>query len=427
MRRHGAGESDRSRRSIRHRVDSEAVEAAEVLVVGAGQAGLALSRELTARGVDHIVLERGRIAQSWRDRWDTFCLVTPNWAIQLPDGAYDGADPDGFMPRDEIVAFLERYAERIAAPVRDGVVVSSIAPEPAGGFRVGTSDGEVLAGRVALATGAYQRPHRPHAETLPPALHVIDVGDYRRPDELPDGGVLVVGSGQSGLQIAEELHGAGRDVVISCGRAPWVPRRIGDRDIVWWGARNGFIEVPVESLPSPGERLVANLQNSGRDGGHDLNYRTLGGLGVTLVGRFLGEADRELRFAPDLAESVAFGDQRYRAFMKLCERYATEQGIDVPEIAEPPPFDPSAPERLPVDRFSTVIYAGGYRPAYRAWIPVDGAFDDLGFPIHVDGESVAVPGLHFIGVHFLRKRKSSLLIGVGEDAAVVADRMARGS
>ena len=401
------------------------MEAADVLVVGAGQAGLALSHELTARGVEHLVLERGRVGQSWRDRWDSFCLVTPNWAIQLPDGAYEGTDPDGFLPRDEIVAFFERYASRIDAPVREGVAMTSLAPETDGGFRVGTTGGELRAGRVALATGAYQQPHRPHAETLPRSIHVMNAGDYRRPAAVPDGGVLVVGSGQSGLQIAEELHLTGRDVVVACGRAPWLPRRLGDHDLVWWGSRNGFIEQPVGALPSPAERLVANLQNSGKDGGHDLNYRTMRDLGVTLAGRFLGAANGELRFAPDLGDSVAFGDQRCRAFMGLCERYAAEQGIEAPETPDAPPFDPSAPERLPAERFGTVIYAGGFRPAYRDLLPIDGAFDELGFPIHVDGESVAVPGLHFIGVHFLRKRKSSLLIGVGEDAAIVAERMAR--
>jgi putative flavoprotein involved in K+ transport len=399
------------------------VEAADVVVVGAGQAGLALSHELTARGVDHLVLERGRVGQSWRDRWESFCLVTPNWAIQLPDGAYDGDDPDGFMPRDEVVAFFERYAAGIGAPVRGNVAVTGLARDRDGGFRLATSEGPLHARRVALATGAFQAPYRPHADTLPPSLDVIDVAGYRRPDAVRPGGVLVVGSGQSGLQIAEELHEAGRDVVVACGRAPWLPRRIDDRDLVWWGVRNGFIEQPVGALPSPAERLVANLQNSGRDGGHDLNYRTLRTLGVTLVGRFLGAAHGEVRFAADLADSVAFGDQRCRAFMGLCERYATEQGIAVPPMPDTPPFDPAAPEQLPIDRFGTVIYAGGYRPAYRGWVSIDGAFDDLGFPIHVDGESVAAPGLHFVGVHFLRKRKSSLLIGVGEDAAVVADRM----
>jgi putative flavoprotein involved in K+ transport len=396
-----------------------------VVVVGGGQAGLAMSRELTVRGVEHAVLERGRVGQSWRDRWDSFCLVTPNWTIQLPDGRYDGDDPDGYLRRDELVAFFERYAAGIGAPVREGVEVRSIEQEPGGGFRVGTSAGEVRAERVVLASGAYQRPHRPAAETLPSSLLQLDVSGYRNPAALPDGAVLVVGGGQSALQIAEELHLAGRDVVLSCGRAPWAPRRIGGRDVVWWAVETGFVEQPVEALPTPSERLTANLQNSGQDGGRDLNYRTLRDLGVTLVGRFLGAAGGDLVFAGDLGASVAWGDQRHEMFMDLIRRYCDERDVDVPEIPEPPPFDGTAPERLPVGAFSTVLYAGGFRPAYREWLGFPGAFDEMGFPIHRDGESLAVSGLHFVGVHFLRKRKSSLLLGVGEDAAVVADAMVR--
>ena len=208
-----------------------------VIVVGAGQAGLATSRELTKAGVEHVVLERGRIGQTWRGRWDSFCLVTPNWSVQLPDGHYDGPDPDGFMPRDEIVSYLERYAA--GAPVRENVSVDSIEALD-GGFVLRTSAGELRAGSVVLATGAYQRPHRPAAaDTLPVDLFQIDVDDYRNEEALPPGRVLVVGSAQSGCQIAEELHEAGRDVVVACGRAAWAPRRFGGRDLVWWLVETG--------------------------------------------------------------------------------------------------------------------------------------------------------------------------------------------
>jgi putative flavoprotein involved in K+ transport len=400
------------------------MEHVDVAVVGAGQAGLSLSRELSLRGVEHLVLERGRIGQAWRDRWDSFCLVTPNWTIQLPDGAYEGSDPDGYLPRDEIAGFLERYAAKIRAPVREAAEVRAIAAGPDGGFVLSTPGGELHASRVAIASGAYQRPVHPHAETLPPALVQLDAAEYRNPGSVPPGGVLVVGSGQSGPQIAEELHRAGRDVVLSCGRAPWVPRRLAGRDIVWWGAQIGFLEQPVSALADPAERLAANLQNSGAAGGHDLHYRTLRAMGIPLVGRFIGAGDGELRFAPDLAASVAWGDARYAMFMGLVRRYVERTGIEMPEIPGPEPFDASAPESLPVDRFASILYAGGFRPAYRDWLPWPDAFDELGFPIHDDGESTVVPGLHFIGVHFLRKRKSSLLIGVGEDAGVVAARIA---
>jgi glycine/D-amino acid oxidase-like deaminating enzyme len=405
-------------------VDSAIVESVNVLVVGAGQAGLATSAELTRRGVDHLVLERGRVGQSWRDRWDSFCLVTPNWSIQLPGGAYDGDDPDGYLERDAIVEHFERWAAAIHAPVREGVEVRAISEAPEGGFGVTTSDGEVHASRVVLASGAYQRPHLPAAETLPTSIERLDVSGYRNPGTLPPGTVMIVGGGQSGLQIAEELHQAGRDVVVACGRAPWLPRRLGGRDIVWWGRETGFLEQPVESLPDPSERLVANLQNSGRGGGHSLNYRTLRVMGVRLVGRFLGADDGHLTFADDLEASVAWGDQRYRMFMDSLRRYVADHGLTEPEIEEPEPFTADPPTRLPAAGFGSVIHASGYRPAYRDWLPWPEAFDALGFPIHRDGESTIVPGLYFVGVHFLRKRKSSLLIGVGEDAAIVADSIA---
>jgi putative flavoprotein involved in K+ transport len=193
---------------------------------------------------------------------------------------------------------------------------------------------------------------------------------------------------------------------------------------VWWANEIGFLDQPVEALPNPSARLVANLQNSGHGGGRDLNYRTLRANGVTLTGRFLGAADGTARFANDLAASVAFGDTQHEEFMRAVSRHTAEHGLEMPPVEPPPPFDSTAPESLPLDRFGSVIWAGGYRPAYRAWLPWPDAFDADGFPIHRDGQSTAVPGLHFVGVHFLRKRKSSLLIGVGEDAAIVADDIA---
>lgn len=400
------------------------MEHVPVAVVGGGQAGLAVSCELTREGVEHLVLERGRVGQTWRDRWDSFCLVTPNWSVRLPDGHYAGPDPDGFMPRDEIVAFMERYASSFGAPLREGVEVRSLESERSG-FVLRTSAGDLRADAVVVATGAYQRPYRPAAtETLPADLLQIDVDDYRNEQALPPGRILIVGSGQSGCQIAEELHEAGREVVLSCGRAPWAPRRFGGHDLVWWLHETGFLDAPAESLPGPAARLAANVLSSGHRGGHDLHLRTLRSLGVVLTGHFVGATDREAQFAPDLGESVAWGDERYEHLRGLVGKLVAERGLDPPAFGEPEPFDATAPERLDLSGFGAVIFAGGFRPDYGSWLPWPDAFDDFGFPVHREGASTVVPGLYFVGVHFLRKRKSSLLIGVGEDAAIVARQIA---
>ena len=392
----------------------------DAIVIGAGQAGLSTSRELTWQGVKHVVLERGRIGETWRGRWDSFCLVTPNWTVQLPGFRYDGPDPDGYMPRGEIVDYLERYARSFEAPVREGVQVRSLVAAN-GGFELETSTGTIRAGNVVVTTGAYQRPHRPPgAATLPGDLPVIDVEQYRNSDALPPGGVLVVGSGQSGCQIAEELHQAGRDVVLACGRAPWTPRRIGNRDFVWWMAETGFLDVPVGKLASPSARLWANGLATGHGGGHDLHLRTLHAMGVTLVGHFVGVEHGSARFARDLRESVAWGDLRYNDLLGFVKRLVSERGLAMPPVDIPAAFDYEGVEAIPLPRFGSVIFAGGFRPDYRRWIEIPEAFDDLGFPVHQEGASLAAPGLYFAGVHFLRKRKSTLFYGVGEDAAIVA-------
>ena len=400
------------------------MEQFEAVVVGGGQAGLAASHELGLRGVEHVVLESGRIGQTWRDHWDTFCLVSPNWSVQLPDRPYDGDDPDGYMPRDEIVAYLERYQAAFALPVREGVAALSI--ESGGdGFRLRTTAGELQARALVLATGAFQRPHRPSgAEGLPSGLLQIDVDDYHNAAALPPGRILVVGSGQSGCQIAEELVEAGREVVLSCGRAAWVPRRIAGRDIFRWLIDTGFMGAPVESLPSPAARLLAMPTATGHGGGHDLDLRILRARGVILAGHFLGASDREVRFAADLAASMAWGDERNRELMALVRKAAAELGIPIDDLRAAEPFDPEAPEHLSLEGVGAVLFAGGFRPDYRAWLPWAEAFDEYGFPIQVDGASTVVDGLYFLGVHFLRKRWSSLLYGAGEDAAIVASAIA---
>jgi putative flavoprotein involved in K+ transport len=305
--------------------------------------------------------------------------------------------------------------------VREGVGVNALSAADGGGFLLETSAGRIAADRVVVATGAYQRPHRPAAAaTLPADLLQIDAEQYRHPGALPPGPVLVIGAGQSGCQIAEELQASGRDTFLSCGRAPWLPRRIGDRDFTWWAVETGFLEAPASSLPVPAARLAANLLATGRDGGHDLHLRTLHGKGVRLLGRFLGARGTQARFADDLQQSLQWGDERHGQFMQLVRKLVAERGLPAVEIAEPEPLAVQAREQLDLRGFGAIVFAGGFRPDYASWVRCPGAFDELGFPLHRDGASTAADGLYFVGVHFLRKRKSSLMIGVGEDAALVA-------
>lgn len=397
-------------------------EAVDVAVVGAGQAGLSLSYELSHASVEHVILERGKVGDTWRGRWDSFCLVIPNWSVQLPGGRYHGDDPDGFMPRDEIVGHLVGYAHSFQAPVREGVNVFTLGPSDDGGFLLRTSSGDLRARQVVVASGGYQKPHRPPgADQVPASLHGMDAENYTTAEALPPGKALVIGSGQTGCQLAEELLEAGRDVYLACGRAPWIPRRLDGRDWIEWILDTPFLEATLAELPGPLARLGANPQVSGRRGGHDLHYRTLQALGVHLLGHFLGFEDSRAHFAPDLAESVAFGDARYADLCGVIRKSCAERGVEAPEMPPPPPFAASPPERLELSGLGAVIFTSGFRPDYASWVNFPGAFDDLGFPIQQDGSSAIVRGLHFMGVHFQRKRKSATFLGVAEDAAVLAE------
>jgi len=401
--------------------------AVDVVIVGAGQAGLSLSHELAAAGVDQVVLERGRVGETWRGRWDSFCLVIPNWTVRLPGGSYRGDDPDGFMPKREIVDHLVGYARSFQAPVREGVNVSALEPVEDGGFRLRTSAGELRAREVVLASGGYQRPHRPPAAAqLPGSAHVIDAEAYTSPDALPPGMVLVVGSGQTGCQLAEEIRQAGREVSLACGRAPWVPRRLEGRDTIAWLNETPFFDARLADLPNPSARLLANPQMSGRGGGHDLHYRTLRARGVQLLGHFAGVSEGRLRFASDLAESVAYGDARYADVCEAIRKTCLSRGVRVPEMPPPAPFDAAAPQTLELRELGAVIFTSGFRPDYSRWVGFPQAFDDMGFPLQREGSSTSVRGLHFMGVHFQRKRKSATFLGVGEDATVLAERILAG-
>ena len=399
---------------------------ADVVIVGAGQAGLSLSHELTTAGVEHIVLERGRVGETWRGRWDSFCLVIPNWTVQLPGGHYRGDDPDGFMPKNEIVSHLVAYAESYDAPVHEGVTVTRLEPGENGAFLVRTSEGDIRARDVVLASGGYQKPHRaPAAAELPASVHAIDAEDYVNPSALPAGKVLIVGSGQTGCQLAEEIFESGRAVSLACGRAPWIPRRLDGRDTIAWINDTPYFDARLIDLPNPQARLLANPQMSGRGGGHDLNFRTLQAQGVQLLGHFIGVADGRAQFARDLAESVAFGDTRYADVCELIRRTCAARSVRPPQMPPPPPFHADAAETLALNHVGIVIFTSGFRPDYASWVRFPQAFDDGGFPIQQDGSSTVVRGLHFMGVHFQRTRKSATLLGVAADATVLAKTFAK--
>jgi len=395
----------------------------DTIVIGAGQAGLAASYELSQRNIAHIVLERNQIGSSWSNRWDSFCLVTPNWSLQLPGFHYDGDDPDGFMPRGDVVDFLKRYAASFDCPVRTGANIEAVRSHRAGGFEVELTGETLHSNNLVVATGAFQKPLMPRGvESLPDHIQAISIADYTNPDALPGGGVLVVGSGQTGCQIAEELNEAGKEVVLSCGRAPWAPRWIGPKDLFWWLLNSGFLDVTAEAMP-PAARLFANVQATGHAGGHDLHYRTLAAQGITLAGRFLGSGRGAACFAPDLAESVAWGDEKHGQLRGFFEKFAAKAGMAPPDMPDPEPFDLTGPESLDLSEFGTVFLTGGFRPDFTSWLPWTHAFDDAGFPIQTDGASDVINGLYFVGVHFLRTRKSGLLCGAGGDAGVVADQL----
>lgn len=405
--------------------DVAAMSDAGVVVIGAGQAGLAVSHELTSAGVQHVVLERDRVASAWRRRWDSFTLVLPNWTIRLPGGgSYSGDDPDGYLARDAVVAHFEDYARD--APVHEGVGVTALGPGSDGGFLLRTTAGEITARAVVVCSGSFDRPVRPAAVAgLPPSVQVLDAIDYRNPGDLaPDGVVVVVGSGQTGCQLAEELHLAGRDVVLACGRAPWMPRRLGGRDIVHALEDSGFFDMPRSALPAPAARFVPSPQATGRDGGHDLHYRTLQDLGVRLAGRLAGADGSRVGFADDLAASVAFGDARWADLSALISTQFPRRALPVPELPVPPPFHAPELESIATSDIASVVITSGYRPGYAAWVDFP-VFDDLGFPATENG-STDVPGLYFCGAHFQRVRKSGILLGVGEDAELVGAAVTAG-
>jgi len=398
-------------------------ERIETIVVGAGQAGLAASYFLTQEGREHIVFERGRVGETWRSqRWDGFYLNTPNFAQRLPGFHYTGDEPEAFAPLHEVVAYLEGYASSFEAPLRETVDVVHIARHD-DEFVLDTSAGAFQSRNVVIAAGAYQRPTPTSAsESVPGDVFQLHTTEYRRPDQLPDGAILIAGSGQSGCQIADELLDAGRRVYLSCGHCGWFPRRYRSRELVHWLIETGLVDDTPADLPSPAARLRCNPPVSGNGGGHDCHPRWLADRGAILLGRVLGFDGSAARIGDNLDEALAWGDAFAAEFRQKVDEYVAERHLDIPveDVISPGSVQSVSDLDLRRDGVSTILWANGFRPDH-SWI--DGVeTDEQGWPFHVGGAS-PVPGLYFVGIHWLRTRKSSLFLGVGEDAERVVSQL----
>ena len=402
-------------------------ERTAVAVVGGGQAGLSLSWWLTRHGVDHVVLERNRVAHEWREsRWDSFCLVTPNWQCDLPGFPYAGADPDGFMVKDEIVAYLEAYAASFDPPVLEGVDVQSVTRREDGAFRVVTAGGELVADAVVAATGGYHRPIVPaFAELVGPRVAQLHSSQYRSPAQLPDGAVLVVGSGQSGAQIAEDLHLAGRSVHLAVGDAPRCARTYRGRDVVAWLHDMGQYELPITAHPlGAAARERTNHYVTGRDGGRDIDLRAFARDGMQLHGRAVDGDRTTVRFAPGLARSLDAADEVYDGINASIDRWIAAHGTAAPPPSTYAPVWQPDGEALELDLaaagVTSIVWCIGFRPDW-SWLQVP-VLDASGHPEHDRGVS-AVPGLGFLGLPWLHTWGSGRFASVGRDAEHLAARL----
>ncbi len=399
----------------------------DVVVIGGGQAGLAMSYCLGRRGIDHLVIEKHRIAHDWRERrWDSFCLVTPNWQCALPGFPYAGDDPHGFMAKDAIVRYLEDYAASFRPPIIEGVAVTHLAAS-ARGYELATSAGDCSTRSVVLAVGGYHAPDVPRiAERLPPSIAQLHSAAYRRPAQLPSGGVLVVGTGQSGCQIAEDLHLAGRRVHLAVGGAPRTARRYRGKDVVEWLDAMGYYRLAVDKHPL-GDRIRdrTNHYVTGRDGGRDIDLRKLAVEGMQLHGRLVDLHGGTAQFADDLAHNLDQADAVAESIKDSIDAYITAQRIDAPaESRYQPVWAASDPPRrldLAAAGITTVIWCTGFRADWR-WIDVP-IFDGRGYPRNVRGVTAA-DGLYVLGLPWLHTWGSGRMSGVGDDAEFLAARIA---
>jgi putative flavoprotein involved in K+ transport len=403
-------------------------EFVETMVVGGGQAGLAASYCLARARRRHLVLERSaHAAHAWRDqRWDSFTLVTPNWQIRMPGAEYAGPEPDGFLARDKVVDYFEQYVTRFRLPVRYGVEVRSISRNAAGTYAVATSAGDYECHNVVMATGFYQRPKIPAlAGKLPPRFRQMHSSQYRNPAALPPGAVLVVGAGQSGAQIAEELYLSGRKVFLSVGRTARVPRRYRGRDIHWWSEALGILDLTVDQLRSPRDKFEPHPTISGRAGGRTLNLHQFARDGVVLLGRLQDVQGGAVIFALDLRDRLAEADRSEAEMVQAIDAFIEDTGLDAPHESLPELRDGYDAQPVPrldlaANEITTVIWASGYEFDYGlVELPV---VDDDGYPIQKRGVT-EFPGLYFLGMPWIHNRKSGILFGAGDDASYVVSRI----
>lgn len=404
------------------------VERIDTLVVGGGQAGLAMSDHLTRRNVPHLVVERHRIAERWRSgRWDSLVANGPAWHDRFPDLEFAGIEPDAFAPKESVADYLVAYAEKSGAPVRCDVEVREVARIPGRlGFRVETSRGVIEAANVVAATGPFQRPIIPAVVLENAGLMQLHSSAYRNPGQLPDGAVLVVGAGSSGVQIADELSRAGKRVYLSVGPHHRPPRSYRGRDYVWWlGVLGNWDAAAVE----PGMDHVT-IAVSGARGGQTIDFRELAHQGITLVGRTLSCDGGVMRFAPDLVDNIALGDANYLSVLDEADAYIARFGLDLPEepearnfLSDPPCVtDPILELNLAHAGVTAVLWATGYALDF-GWLRVD-VFDELGRPRHQRGVTTE-PGVYFLGLPWLSNRGSSFIYGVWHDAMYLADHICK--
>ncbi|GAB2571055.1 FAD-dependent oxidoreductase [Paractinoplanes abujensis] len=397
-----------------------------VAVIGGGQAGLSISWYLRRRGTDHVVLERDRVGHEWRDRrWDSFCLVTPNWQCRLPGYEYSGDDPDGFMTGSEVVTFLEKYAAGFDPPLHQGVEVTRLR-RTGNVFELRTSDGTLTADQVVIATGGYHRPAMPRlAEKLPARVTQVHSSQYRRADQLPAGDVLVVGTGQSGCQIAEDLHLAGRQVHLAVGSAPRAARRYRGRDTLAWLSEMGHYDRSVHEFGDADEvRLRANHYMTGRDGGRDIDLRRFAREGMQLHGRLLSVDGDTITFAQDLARNLDHADAVAEGIKDAIDAYIARAGIVAPaESRYEPVWTPGVPvPELPLSRIGSVVWATGFHRDHR-WVEVP-VFDGRGYPTHDRGVT-SCPGLYFLGLPWQHTWGSGRFAGVARDAEHLCTQITR--